>query len=198
MFSFQVNAAALASTNNNTPSATSTAANNNNNNNNSNNTNIPATLNDNNNCALSTSSSLSSSSSSSSQSETTVVTQQQQQSNTMTNLSNSESASNSKGGETVVGVISGREPDLDAIKMFVGQIPRNMSELELKNMFQEYGSVYQLNVLRDKLSGESKGCCFVTFHARKAALDAQNALHNLKTLPGVSQFYYTIFSLILN
>lgn len=30
------------------------------------------------------------------------------------------------------------------------------------------------------------GCCFVTFYTRKAALEAQNALHNIKTLPGVS------------
>ena len=30
------------------------------------------------------------------------------------------------------------------------------------------------------------GCCFVTFYSRKAALEAQNALHNVKTLPGVS------------
>ncbi|CAF0948214.1 unnamed protein product [Brachionus calyciflorus] len=80
---------------------------------------------------------------------------------------------------------SSREPDADAIKMFVGQIPRNMNEIELKTMFQEYGSVYQLNVLRDKQTNESKGCCFVTFYTRKAALDAQNALHNLKTLPGM-------------
>ena len=29
------------------------------------------------------------------------------------------------------------------------------------------------------------GCCFVTFYTRKAALDAQNALHNIKTLPMV-------------
>lgn len=29
------------------------------------------------------------------------------------------------------------------------------------------------------------GCCFVTFYTRKAALDAQNALHNIKTMPGV-------------
>ena len=83
------------------------------------------------------------------------------------------------------GGVGGREPDPDAIKMFVGQIPRNMSENELKLMFQEYGHVYQLNILRDKQSGESKGCCFVTFYARKSALDAQNALHNLKTLNGM-------------
>jgi bruno len=78
-----------------------------------------------------------------------------------------------------------REPDPDAIKMFVGQIPRNMNESDLRKMFDEYGSVYQLNVLRDKQSNDSKGCCFVTFYTRKAALDAQNALHNLKTLPGM-------------
>lgn len=32
----------------------------------------------------------------------------------------------------------------------------------------------------------SAGCCFVTFYTRKAALEAQNALHNIKTLTGVS------------
>lgn len=30
------------------------------------------------------------------------------------------------------------------------------------------------------------GCCFVTFYTRKAALKAQDALHNIKTLGGVS------------
>lgn len=33
------------------------------------------------------------------------------------------------------------------------------------------------------------GCCFVTFFTRKAALKAQDALHNIKTLAGVSSFY---------
>lgn len=76
------------------------------------------------------------------------------------------------------------EPDADAIKMFCGQIPRNMHEAELREMFEQFGPVFQLNVLRDKQTGESKGCCFVTFYSRKAALDAQNALHNLRTLNG--------------
>ena len=31
----------------------------------------------------------------------------------------------------------------------------------------------------------SAGCCFITFYTRKAALDAQNQLHNIKTMPGV-------------
>jgi RNA recognition motif-containing protein len=106
--------------------------------------------------------------------------------NTANDLSSANSSSGGASSSTSnTNADAQREPDPDAIKMFVGQIPRNMSESELKSMFQEYGSVYQLNVLRDKQSGESKGCCFVTFYARKAALDAQNALHNLKTLAGV-------------
>ncbi|GFN90080.1 cugbp elav-like family member 2 [Plakobranchus ocellatus] len=75
------------------------------------------------------------------------------------------------------------EPDPDAIKMFVGQIPRHWDENDLKNLFEEFGPIHNLNIHRDKLTNQSKGCCFVTFFTRKAALDAQNALHNIKMLP---------------
>ncbi|XP_065078445.1 CUGBP Elav-like family member 2 isoform X2 [Ochlerotatus camptorhynchus] len=77
------------------------------------------------------------------------------------------------------------QPDPDYIKMFVGQVPRSMDEQQLKDMFEEFGRVHQINVLRDKTSGLSKGCCFVTFYTRKAALKAQDALHNIKTLVGM-------------
>ncbi|KAM4734545.1 CUGBP Elav-like family member 2 isoform 2-T2 [Anableps anableps] len=79
------------------------------------------------------------------------------------------------------------QPDPDAIKMFVGQIPRSWTETELKELFEPFGSVYQINILRDRTQNppQSKGCCFVTFYTRKAALEAQNALHNIKTLSGM-------------
>ncbi|XP_026086664.1 CUGBP Elav-like family member 2 isoform X14 [Carassius auratus] len=79
------------------------------------------------------------------------------------------------------------QPDPDAIKMFVGQIPRSWAEKELKELFEPYGAVYQINILRDRSQNppQSKGCCFVTFYTRKAALEAQNALHNIKTLTGM-------------
>ncbi|XP_032894282.1 CUGBP Elav-like family member 1 isoform X1 [Amblyraja radiata] len=79
------------------------------------------------------------------------------------------------------------QPDIDSIKMFVGQIPRSWSEKELKELFEQYGVVYEINVLRDRSQNppQSKGCCFVTFYTRKAALEAQNALHNMKILPGM-------------
>lgn len=49
------------------------------------------------------------------------------------------------------------EPDPDTIKMFVGQIPRVFDEAQLRAFFEEYGRVHQLNVLRDKASGQSRG-----------------------------------------
>ncbi|KQK78555.1 CUGBP Elav-like family member 1 isoform X2 [Amazona aestiva] len=79
------------------------------------------------------------------------------------------------------------QPDLDAIKMFVGQVPRSWCEKDLRELFEQYGAVYEINVLRDRSQNppQSKGCCFVTFYTRKAALEAQNALHNMKILPGM-------------
>ncbi len=41
--------------------------------------------------------------------------------------------------------------------MFVGQVPRSMDESELRVMFEDFGPVYQINVLRDKITGQSKG-----------------------------------------
>ncbi|CAG2159866.1 unnamed protein product [Oppiella nova] len=75
-----------------------------------------------------------------------------------------------------------REPDGDAIKMFVGQIPRDWSESDCRRLFEEFGEIHSINVLRDKQSGQSRGCCFVTYYTRRSALQAQDALHNVKTL----------------
>lgn len=50
-----------------------------------------------------------------------------------------------------------KEPDTDAIKMFVGQIPRTWDEAECLKLLEEFGPIYQLNVLKDKNSTMSKG-----------------------------------------
>ncbi|KAK0084892.1 hypothetical protein PV326_006111, partial [Microctonus aethiopoides] len=76
------------------------------------------------------------------------------------------------------------KPDPDTIKMFVGQVPHDMEENDLRVIFEEFGRVHQINVLRNKYTGTHQGCCFVTFYTRKAALAAQNALHNIKTFNG--------------
>lgn len=51
----------------------------------------------------------------------------------------------------------GDQPDPDFIKMFVGQVPKSMDEDQLREMFEEFGRVHSINVLRDKVTGVSKG-----------------------------------------
>lgn len=48
-------------------------------------------------------------------------------------------------------------PDPDNIKMFVGQVPKDLDENDLRTIFEEFGRVHQINVLRDKYTGSSKG-----------------------------------------
>lgn len=55
--------------------------------------------------------------------------------------------------------------------------------LEKKTDFESFRAVCHMYTLLFCVSG----CCFVTFFTRKAALRAQDALHNIKTLEGVSR-----------
>ncbi|KAG8511842.1 CUGBP Elav-like family member 2, partial [Galemys pyrenaicus] len=70
-------------------------------------------------------------------------------------------------------------------QMSAGQIPWSSSEKEQKELFElslmelSTTSVYSGNQF------QSRGCYFVKFYTRNAALEAQNALHNIKTLSGM-------------
>lgn len=48
-------------------------------------------------------------------------------------------------------------PDPNAIKMFVGQLPREWNEEDCRRLLEPFGPIYHLNLLRDKVTNKSKG-----------------------------------------
>ncbi|KHN46600.1 RNA-binding protein BRN1-like isoform X1 [Glycine soja] len=74
----------------------------------------------------------------------------------------------------------------ESVKLFVGQVPKRMSEDEVLAMFKEFALVDEVNIIRDKATRASRGCCFVICPSREEADKAVNACHNKKTLPGAS------------
>lgn len=74
----------------------------------------------------------------------------------------------------------------DPVKLFVGQVPRNWEAEQLRPVFEPYGEIQDLSILKDRVTGHHKGCAFVTFRDQTSALKAQDDLHDNRTLPGMS------------
>ncbi|KAJ9696363.1 hypothetical protein PVL29_008537 [Vitis rotundifolia] len=79
-----------------------------------------------------------------------------------------------------------RKASEDSVKLFVGQVPKHMTEAQLLAMFKEFALVEEVNIIKDKATRASRGCCFVICPSRQEADKAVNACHNKRTLPGAS------------
>lgn len=78
----------------------------------------------------------------------------------------------------------GSEFTSDPIKLFVGQVPKSMTETDLFPIFLKYGPIQDVVVIRDKHTGQHRGCAFVTFLTNDDAVKCESELHNQHTLPG--------------
>jgi len=89
-------------------------------------------------------------------------------------------------------------------KLFIGQLNFDASEDDVRQLFEYYGDVLHVNILRDKHTMRSTGSAFITYGSTEEADAAILALHNIYNMerdrplqvsycertPTISQFGY--------
>ena len=60
------------------------------------------------------------------------------------------------------------------VKLYVGNLPKSMTQRELTTLFNQAGEVIMADLITDRNNGESKGFAFVTMSSRS---DAERAIH---------------------
>lgn len=50
------------------------------------------------------------------------------------------------------------EQSEERVKLFVGQVPKHMTEAQLLEMFQEFAIIDEVNIIKDKITRASRGC----------------------------------------
>ncbi|XP_055852822.1 heterogeneous nuclear ribonucleoprotein Q isoform X1 [Episyrphus balteatus] len=69
-------------------------------------------------------------------------------------------------------------------EVFCGKIPKDMFEDELIPLFENCGTIWDLRLMMDPMTGTNRGYAFVTFTSRDAAINAVRQLDNHEIKPG--------------
>jgi RNA recognition motif-containing protein len=72
---------------------------------------------------------------------------------------------------------------ITGMNIYVGNLPYDVSEDELRQAFEAFGQISSVNIIKDRYTGESKGFGFVEMPSRDEALAAISGL-NGKELKG--------------
>jgi RNA recognition motif-containing protein len=66
------------------------------------------------------------------------------------------------------------------IKLFIVGFPRDMDEMRLAQLFGPYGDIELLTIMRDKITGHSKGFGFIQMKDADGAFQAMEALNGFE------------------
>jgi uracil-DNA glycosylase len=75
----------------------------------------------------------------------------------------------------------------EAIKLFVGQVPRNWEAEQLRPVFEPYGEIQDLSILKDRVTGQHKG--------RSLFVDV---CHNFNLVEALIECHYTMFLQVID
>jgi RNA recognition motif-containing protein len=83
-------------------------------------------------------------------------------------------------------------PTMDAdrlsqpLKLFVGQVPKTFEETDLAMLFEPYGRILDMTVIRDRRSGMHRGCAFVTYERGEDAMKVVREMHGKYKFEGAA------------
>ncbi|RLN93605.1 hypothetical protein BBJ28_00022169 [Nothophytophthora sp. Chile5] len=67
-------------------------------------------------------------------------------------------------------------------KLFIGMIPKTADEAAIREVFELFGSIEEVYILRHPATGQSKGCAFLKFKDRNSALAAIDEVNGAVTM----------------
>lgn len=73
---------------------------------------------------------------------------------------------------------------LDFIKLYVAEIPRTATEEEIRLLFEVYGSIIEIAIVKDPRTGQQREYCFIKYTTVEEGDRAIAALNNQYTFPG--------------
>lgn len=84
----------------------------------------------------------------------------------------------STGANTLISSSTNYQEDQRQRKMYIGNLPREINELVLRNMFEPFGVVESSNVVKDP-AGKSQGYGFILFREKEAVDQAIHAMNGM-------------------
>merc|ERR1712001_79270 len=76
------------------------------------------------------------------------------------------------------------EPPSNGCEVFCGKIPRDIYESDLIPLFEKCGTIWDLRLMMDPMTGLNRGFCFTTFTDKSGAKEAVKQLDNYEIKKG--------------
>ncbi|XP_014271754.1 RNA-binding motif protein, X-linked 2 [Halyomorpha halys] len=70
----------------------------------------------------------------------------------------------------------------DSAWIFIGGLPYDLTEGDIICVFSQYGEIVNINLVRDKGNGKSRGFCFLCYEDQKSTILAVDNLNGIKVL----------------
>ncbi len=66
------------------------------------------------------------------------------------------------------------------MNIYVGRLPRTVNETKLRELFEQYGPVTSIKMIKDKFTGALKGFAFIEMPENENAQEAISALNGME------------------